>query len=164
MMNRLLPHPLLTPVLALLWLLLVNDFGTGQLLLGLLLGWLIPLFTLAFWPARVHIRKPLTLLRFIVVVLFDIVIANLTVARLILGRPRKLAPAFIELPLELRNELAISLLANTISLTPGTVSAQLSADHRFLLVHALSTHDTAALINTIKQRYEAPLKEVFDHA
>lgn len=163
-MHRLLPHPLLTPVLALIWLLLVNDFSLGQLLLGLILGWLIPLFTVSFWPERVHIRRPLTLLRFIAVVLFDIVVANLTVARLILGRPHKLAPAFIEVPLDVRNDLAISLLANTISLTPGTVSAQLSPDHRYLLVHALSTHDSTALIHTIKQRYEAPLREVFDHA
>lgn len=163
MINRLLPHPLLTPVLALIWVLLVNDFSVGHLLLGLLLGWLIPLFTLPFWPKRAKMRRPLTLLRFVIRVLFDIVLANLTVARLILGRPRKLEPAFVEIPLALRNDLAISLLANTISLTPGTVSAQLSADHKYLLVHALNVRDTDELIRTIKQRYETPLKEVFEH-
>lgn len=162
MIRRLLPHPLLTPILALIWLLLVNEFSVGQAVLGLLLGWAIPLFTRSFWPERVRIRRPLILLRLVAVLLYDIVVANLTVARLILGRPSQLRPAFVVMPLAVRSDLAISLLANTICLTPGTVSAELSADRRHLLVHALSTHDTQALVDTLKRRYEAPIKEVFE--
>ncbi|HEY5601481.1 MAG TPA: Na+/H+ antiporter subunit E [Gammaproteobacteria bacterium] len=162
MMRRLFPHPALIPVLALIWVLLANDFSSGHIVLGLLLGWLIPLFTVSFWPERVRIHRPLTLLRFAAVVIYDIVLANLSVSRLILGRPHKLTPAFVEVPLELHSDLAISLLANTICLTPGTVSAQLSEDRRHLLVHALSTADANGLVRTIKQRYEAPLKEVFE--
>ncbi|MBD3670020.1 MAG: Na+/H+ antiporter subunit E [Gammaproteobacteria bacterium] len=161
-MSRLLPHPLLSLALTGFWLLLVNQFSLGQLVLGLILGWLIPLFTRSFWPEQVRIRHPLTLLRFIAVVLWDILIANLTVARLILGRPAKLSPAFIEVPLALETDLAIGLLANTICLTPGTVSAQLTSDRKTLLVHALNTDDPEGLVATIKRRYEAPLKEVFE--
>jgi multicomponent K+:H+ antiporter subunit E len=162
MIRRLLPHPLLTPALACVWLLLANSVAFGHIVLGLLLGWAIPLFTLRFWPEKVRIARPLTLLRFIAVVLYDIVVANLSVAQLILGRPEKLRPAFIEIPLALRTELAVSLLANTISLTPGTVSSHLSPDRRVLLVHALDVADPEALVATIKQRYEAPLREVFE--
>lgn len=158
----LLPHPLLTPILATIWLLLNNSLAPGHIVLGLVLGWAIPLFTLRYWPEAVHIHKPLTLLRFLAVVLLDIVLANLVVARLILGRPQSLHPAFLKVPLDLQGDLAIGLLANTICLTPGTVSAQLSPDRRFLLVHALNAPDGAAVIATIKQRYEAPLKEVFE--
>lgn len=161
-MRRLLPHPLLTPILALIWLLLNNSFTPGHILLGLLLGWFIPWFTLRFWPERVRIRRPLTLLRFIAVVLYDIVVANLSVARRILGRPDRLRPAFVSVPLELETDLAISLLANTICLTPGTVSARLAPDRRALLVHGLHVPDADALVASIKQRYEAPLKEVFE--
>lgn len=161
-MRRLLPHPLLTPALAAVWLLLVNSIAPGHIVLGLLLGWLIPLFTVRFWPETVRIHKPLTLLRFIAVVLMDILLANLTVARLILGRPARLRPAFVVVPLALESELAISLLANTICLTPGTVSAWLAPDRKSLLIHALDVIDTDALVATIKQRYESPLKEVFE--
>jgi multicomponent K+:H+ antiporter subunit E len=73
-----------------------------------------------------------------------------------------LQPAFIEVPLDLTSELAISLLANTICLTPGTVSARLSPDQRTLLVHALDAPDPDAVRDLIKTRYEAPLKEVFE--
>lgn len=161
-MRRLLPHPLLTPILALVWLLLNNSASFGHILLGLLLGWFIPWFTLRFWPERVRIRRPLTLLRFIAVVLYDIVVANLSVARRILGRPDRLRPAFVSVPLELKTDLAISLLANTICLTPGTVSARLAPDRASLLVHGLHVPDADALVLSIKQRYEAPLKEVFE--
>ena len=159
-MNRWLPHPLLTPVLAAIWLLLNNSVAPGQMLLGLLLGWAIPCLTHAFWPQRVRIRRPALLLRLAGIFAYDVIVANLAVARLILAGPRRLRPAFVVVPLELTDDLAISLLANAICLTPGTVSARLSADRRKLLVHALDCADPAALVARIKTRFEAPLKEI----
>lgn len=159
-MKRWLPHPLLTPALAVVWLLLNNSLAPGQILLGLLLGWAIPRFTLPFWPERVRFYSPRAAARFAAVFLHDVVIANLAVARLILAGPRRLRPCFVAVPLDLTNDLAISLLANTICLTPGTVSARLSEDRRTLLVHALDCEDPAALVSEIKQRFEAPLKEI----
>ncbi|MGQ9830490.1 MAG: Na+/H+ antiporter subunit E [Thermochromatium sp.] len=153
---------MLTPILAAVWLLLNNSLAPGHVVLGLLLGWAIPLFTLRFWPERVRIRRPMKLLRFVAVVLLDIVVANLIVARRILGRPEHLRPAFVSLPLDLTSDLTISLLANTVSLTPGTVSARLSPDRRNLLVRGLQVPDAGELVATIKARYEAPLKEVFE--
>lgn len=161
-MRRLLPHPLLSVMLLLIWLLLVNDLSVGHLLLGALLGWAVPLYTARFWPDQVRVRRPLLLLRFIGVVLFDILVANVIVARLILGQRERLQPAFVVMPLALRSEVAISLLANTISLTPGTVSAYLSADHRCLVIHSLHTTAPDELVATIRQRYETPLKEILE--
>ena len=161
-MRRLLPHPLLTLTLAGIWLLLVNSLHPGQIVLGLLLGWMIPLLTTQFWPEEVRIHHPVRLLHFICIILIDIVLANFTVARLILGRPGNLKPAFVSIPLELKSDLAISFLANVISLTPGTVSARLSDDRSYLLVHALHLDNKDELVTTIKFRYEKPLKEIFE--
>jgi multicomponent K+:H+ antiporter subunit E len=161
-MRRLLPHPLLSLSLAILWLLLVNQLSAGHVVLGALLGWLIPFATSRFWPEQIRIRHPLVLLRFLGVFAVDIVRGSFLVAWLILKGPRRLRPVFVEVPLALTTDLAISLLANTISLTPGTVSANLSADKRTLIVHTLDTGDAAALVAEIKQRYETPLKQVFE--
>jgi len=161
-MSRLLPHPLLSAILLLIWLLLVNELSVGHLLLGALLGWAVPLYTARFWPERVRVRRPLVLLRFIGVVLYDILVANVTVARLILGRQEHLRPAFLVMPLALRSEVAISLLANTVSLTPGTVSAYLSADRRCLIIHSLHTTASDELLATIRRRYETPLREILE--
>lgn len=161
-MKRWLPQPLFSLFLSLVWLLLNNTVAPGQLLLGAILAVALPLFTVRFWPDRPRLRKPLMLLRYIAVLFWDIILANLTVARLILGPTARLRPAFIRLPLELRNEFAIVVLANTISLTPGTVSSDLSPDQRTLLIHALDVEDPAQAIARIKQRYEKPLQEIFE--
>lgn len=161
-MNRILPNPLLSLILLVLWLLLVNDLSVGHLLLGTLLGWAVPLYTARFWPESVTVRRPVVLLRFVLVVLYDIVVANVTVARLILGATENLKPAFVVMPLEVRSETAISLLANTISLTPGTVSTFVSADRRCLVIHSLHTTDEETMIATIRERYERPLKEALE--
>lgn len=161
-MSRLLPHPLLTPILTGVWLLLANSIDPGQIVLGMLLGWAIPLLSLRFWPEKVRIYKPLPLMRYIGVLLIDIVLANFTVARLILGNPDRLKPVFVVMPLALTSDLAISLLANSITLTPGTLSARLSPDRKYLLIHALHETDPAELVDTIKSRYEIPLKEIFE--
>lgn len=156
------PHPLLTISLVILWLLLVNQLSAGQLVLGALLGWLIPFATLRFWPEQIRIHRPLALLRYLAVLALDIVLGSFQVAALILKGPKHLRPVFIDIPLNLKTDLAISLLANTISLTPGTVSAHLSADKRTLTVHTLDTDDGQALIAEIKRRYETPLKIIFE--
>jgi multicomponent K+:H+ antiporter subunit E len=161
-MRRFLPHPLLTVSLAILWLLLVNRFSAGHVVLGALLGWLIPFATSPFWPEHIRIRHPLALMRYLGIFVIDIVRGSFLVAWLILLGPARLRPAFVQVPLVLRTDLAISLLANTISLTPGTVSAHLSADKRTLIVHTIDTGDAAALVAEIKQRYEAPLKKIFE--
>jgi multicomponent K+:H+ antiporter subunit E len=161
-MRRFLPHPLLTVSLAILWLLLVNQLSAGHVVLGALLGWLIPFATAPFWPEQIRIRHPLALVRYLGIFVIDIVRGSVLVAWLILRGPARLRPAFVRVPLVLRTDLAISLLANTISLTPGTVSAHLASDKRTLIVHTIDTGDAEALVAEIKQRYEAPLKKIFE--
>ena len=95
------------------------------------------------------------------IVLWDIVVANVVVARLVLGPPGRLRPVYVEVPLELEQPLAIALLGSIITMTPGTVSSDLSDDRRRLLVHVLDTGDPQALVANIKARYERPLKEIF---
>lgn len=163
MFKRLFPRPLLTLTLGIIWLLLNNSAGAGHVLLGIVLGWSIPFFTLPFWPDEVTIHRPTQLLRFSGVVLYDIVVSNFIVARLILGSPNALSPRFIRVPLAIKSDIAISLLANIISLTPGTVSSLLTKDRSHLIVHALDCDDAQALVDEIKSRYEAPLKEIFEH-
>jgi multicomponent K+:H+ antiporter subunit E len=159
--NALLPHPILSLFLWVIWLLLNNTVGAGHMVLGAFLALAIPKLTAGFWPEKVCIKAPLTLLKFLGVVLWDILVANIAVAKLILGKNDALKPGFFELELDITTPLGISLLANTISLTPGTVSCDLSADGKRLIIHAVHLEDIDSTILEIKTRYEAPLKEVF---
>jgi multicomponent K+:H+ antiporter subunit E len=67
----------------------------------------------------------------------------------------------VVIPLDLRQPEAITVLAGTITLTPGTVSADLSEDGHSLLVHALDAPDPDAIRDEIKTRYERRLMEIF---
>ena len=101
-MRRLLPHPLLTLTLIALWLLLVNQLAAGHVLLGAIFGWLIPLATSRFWPESVRVRHPITLLRYIAVLIIDIVRGSFSVAYRILLGPGRIRPAFVAVPWFLR--------------------------------------------------------------
>ena len=167
-----LPRPILSFLLFVVWLLLNNSVAVGQLVLALILAIIIPLVTNPFRTQQPFIIKPGLAIRHIFLVLYDIITANVQVALLILGPTKKLTPGFVKVPLDLTHSMPITLLASTVSLTPGTVSAEVypwredvpeggEPEERFLLIHVLNLTDEQALIETIKQRYEAPLKEIF---
>lgn len=162
MTARWLPQPAMSATVLATWLLAHNSVAPLLLLTGLVLAIGIPLWTQRFWPEYPRKVRYLPLLRLIRVLLYDIVIANLRVAVLILGPRSRLNPHFIVLPLALKQPFPITLLASMISLTPGTVSANLSGDRRTLLVHELSAADPDATVARIKERYEKPLMEIFE--
>ncbi|MEX0606222.1 MAG: Na+/H+ antiporter subunit E [Marinobacter sp.] len=155
-----LPQPLLSFTLLLVWLMLAGA-SAGNVVLGLVLAWLLPLFTQGFWPDNPAIHKPWKLVWYVLKVIVDIVVASITVARLVLSFRREPNSAFICYPLTLEHPLGITMLASTISLTPGTVSADISDDYKMLLIHALDVTDDEALMADIHKRYEKPLLELF---
>jgi|SRR5210317_630025 len=161
MISRWFPMPIQSAVLFIAWLLLNNSLSAGHIVLATIFAIAIPRFCLPVQSPQPKGHKPLLIIRYFLILLWDIVVANLTVARLILGRNRDLSPSFIALPLDMRAELPITILASTISLTPGTLSADVSVDRGWLYIHALDVDDKEALIAEIKQRYEKPLKEIF---
>jgi multicomponent K+:H+ antiporter subunit E len=161
MIQALLPQPLLSLVIAALWLALAPAMSVGNLLLGACLGLAIPWITARFWPDRPRLARPLAGVALFLRVLGDIVVANWQVARLVLGPLDRLHPAFVKVPLEIDDPLVATVLASIVSLTPGTVSVDIDRERKALLVHALDAGDPLALAATIKARYEAPLKEIF---
>jgi len=160
--NWLFPHPFLTILLAVVWILLQGSLTAGMAVFGLILGTIIPRATAKWWPDRPKGFKLGRMMSYLLLVIWDILVANVQVAWIILTRRNSnLRPAWVIIPLDLRSPEAISVLAGTITLTPGTVSADLSSDGRSLLVHALDAPDPDAVCAEIKQRYEARLKEIF---
>nr|WP_314444158.1 Na+/H+ antiporter subunit E [uncultured Sphingomonas sp.] len=162
MTRKLFPHPGLSFVLILVWLLLLNSFSLGGLVLGLLIGIIVPLLTAPYWPNRPQLRFGWAMIGYVLIVLWDVVVANFQIARIILfRRNRDLRSAWLAIPLDLRSPEAITVLAGTISLTPGTVSADVSGDGRVLLVHALDVVDREQEVQRIKDRYERRLLRIF---
>lgn len=143
------------------WLLMAEDFGAGNVLMALLLAIVMPLIATRLEREFARMARLDVFIELGLVLLWDLVKANVTVARQVLGREEKLSPHFIWIPLELTNIHGISALAAVITLTPGTVAAALTDDRKHMLVHVLSTDDPQGMIDEIKQRYEVRLRKVF---
>ena len=157
------PHPALTLILLVTYVLLTDSLGINSWVMGFFIGIVVPILTHPFWPDRPRTPRPFKLLMFMLLVIWDILVANIKVAFIILFRSNaSMRSDWVVIPLDLKTPEAITMLAGTITLTPGTLSADLSDTGRCLLVHALDTADPEQEAKDIKHRYERRLKEIFE--
>ena len=162
MLRRIFPHPYMSLVLTAVWLALVNKVTVGNVILGGFLGIVLPILTAPYWPGRPKLSSPFRIIEYVLIVLWDIVVANVQVAMIILFKPKnRIKSQWVTIPLDLTSPEAITVLAGTITMTPGTVTAVLSSCGSNLLVHCLDAEDPAAVRDEIKARYESRLKEIF---
>lgn len=156
-----LPHPVLSLLLAAAWLLLRESAGPADLLWAAVLGLVIPRLLHCFLGPPTRLRAVGVALRLTGVVLYDIVVSNLTVARIVLDPVSKPQPAWVPVKLDTTHPTAITLFATIITTTPGTVSCVVDEQRGEILVHALDCTDPAEAARQMKARYEAPLMEIF---
>lgn len=155
-------HPVLSLLLAATWLLLQQSLAVSNVITAVVMGLGVPRLVHGFLGAGVVPRSWTAALRFTFIVLWDIVVSNFTVARLVLSPTARPRPAWVVVPLTLRDPTAITLFATVITTTPGTVSCVVDDERHFILVHALDCDDPAAMAAQMKQRYEQPLQEIFE--
>ncbi|MFD1437264.1 Na+/H+ antiporter subunit E [Acinetobacter sp. ANC 4282] len=155
-----LPHPFVSVIVALSWIMLAHSLDAATLLMALLLGLLIPRMVNPFITRTPDINWRMAVKLFFVV-LWDIIVCNIQVAKLVLGPTRNLHPKWFRVPLETQHEQVNVLLALIITTTPGTVTAGIDDDRGDILVHALSTDNAEVDILEIKNRYEKALMAIF---
>lgn len=155
------PMPVHSLLLFVVWLLLNNSASAGHIVLALFFAVTIPWLVADMRDEHPKILKPWLAIRYILMVMKDIITANVEVALLIVGPIKKLKPGFVAIPIDIDSDLGITILASTVSLTPGTVSTEVSKDKAWLYIHALHLDNEAELIASVKERYEAPIKEIF---
>ena len=160
-MKRWFPHPVVSCLVLTVWLGLHSSLAPIHIAGGVLLAGLVPPLLHRSLDGAGRTRRPGVAIRLAGVVLWDIVTANVAVARRVLGPMSRLRPGFIEVPLDLAHPDAVALLASIIAITPGTVVADIDEARSRILVHVLDLADPNALVSEIKHRYERPLKEIF---
>jgi multicomponent K+:H+ antiporter subunit E len=159
--GRLVPHPLISAGLFLMWLLLAERAAPGPALVGLLValgcGWALA----ALRPGRVPVRRPLMVLRLLGMVAADTLRSNIAVARVILHRRADRRSGFIRIQLALRDPQALAALAVILTATPGTAWVEFDSQDGWLLLHVLDLIDEEEWVRIVKDRYEAPLLQIF---
>ena len=154
---------LLTIVLALGWAAATGSFTLPNLLLGALVG-IAGLFVVRRFVSRPNVLpRALRIVSLGVLFIGELVLSALRVARLVI-RPdlnAHIRPAIIAFPLSVTRDAEITLLANLITLTPGTLSVDVSEDRRFLYIHAIHVTDREAFIRDIATGFEAKVAGAF---
>ena len=163
MMKKILPAPLVSFGLFVVWLLLNRSLSPGHLLLALLLALGLPVLFKELRPQKVRVRHLGTVLRLCWTVVVDTTQSNIAVLRfLLLPRTRRHSADFVKIPRELRDPNGLAVLAMIVCITPGTVWAELSRDRSMLMLHVLEVHDREAIVQHVQTRYERPLMEIFE--
>lgn len=149
-------HPVLSLLLASSWLALSHSLALVHILSAVLIGLIVPKLIGGFLKPADRLHWP-SALRLVLVVLWDIVVSNIAVARLVLGSMDKPTPLWVAVPLATRHARVNALFASIITTTPGTVSCVVDEERQVIWVHALNGDDPQAMAADMKQRYEAPL-------
>lgn len=162
-MSRLYPHPIMSLVLLVIWLTLWQSLSPLQIIMGLVLATLLPQSLVLLDEAPSKAKKPLVIVRLFFTVLYDIAVSNLNVARVVLaGRESSIPTGFVNIPLELRDRYGLAVLATIITATPGTFWAAYNRRTNVLIIHVFELIDEERSRAIIKNRYEAPLREIFE--
>lgn len=155
--------PVLWLALLAMWLALNGTLALGDVILGAIVASAAVAALARLEAGSSRFRRPLAAARLACVVVVDIVRSNLAVAAIVLGpATRGRVSGFVDIPLDTRNPQALAALACIITATPGTAWARYDSRANVVTIHVLDLLDGAALARTVKQRYEARLREVFE--
>lgn len=146
--------------LAVLWMSLQGEFSSTNLIVGFILGYLVILACRPALPRSSYTRKVWQTIKLIAYLLRDMLVANAQIAWRVLKPRLDIQPAMIAVPLRARTDLEITLLADLITLTPGTLSIDLSPDHATLYVHVMDLRDPEQFVQKRVRGLEQRVLEV----
>lgn len=149
-------------VLSLAWAAIAGNFSILNIFVGFLFGLLSIWLVREQLGAGLYFRKSRKILSLFMLFIYELVLATVTVAVLVLKPKLDFKPGIIAFPLLVKSDVEITLLANLITLTPGTLSVDVSDDKKTLYVHAIDASDPEGIIDDIANGFEKKVIEVFE--
>lgn len=151
---------LLNLLLAIVWVALTGEYEAGNFAMGFILAFLVLRLTQHSDTAVRYVKRARLLLFFIGFFLKELVVSSLRVVAVVLSPTMKMQPAVVAIPLEVTSEAAITMLGNLITLTPGTLTLDVSTDHSTMYVHAMNVGDVITFREGIKNGFERRILEL----
>lgn len=161
-MRGLFPHPLLSLGVFVASILLSASLAPPSILLGVVMALAAPQVMRAMRVDPVRVRAPGAIAILAGRVVIDVVRSNMAVAQILIGRRADRVSGFIHIPLDLKDRYGLAVLAVIISSTPGTLWVEYDRARGRLLMHVLDLVDEDTWVQTIKDRYERLLMEIFE--
>ena len=149
-------------VLAIIWAAVSGEFSELNLLFGFVLGTLTLYIIREQVGGTYYLRRVYRVISLLLLFLYELVLSAWRVAVLVCSPKMQLNPGFVAFPLSITKDAEITLLANLITLTPGTLSVDVSEDRKFIYVHAIDVPDPEALKRDIAEGFERKIKEAFE--
>ena len=153
---------LINILLAFIWAALTAHFSAENIALGFIISFLILAATSQIWGDKSYAKKTWFLVKFFGFIIWEILVSSCKVAACVLQPNLKNKSAVIAIPLDVKTDLAITLMANLISLTPGTLALDVSTDKKFLFVHTMFATDIEKLRFSFKKDIEQKLLRMME--
>lgn len=151
---------LLNIFLAFLWMFLSSNYSLSRFIIGYLLGLAVIIALRKFFKSRLYIERVWAVVKLIVLFIKELILANISVLKLVLRPKLNMTPAFFKYETSLTEEWEITLLSSLITLTPGTVVVHVSDDSKSLFIHVIDSDDINETIDSIKNSFEKAILEV----
>lgn len=143
-----------------MWMFLSEDYSFQSFLFGYIIGALLLFMLNRFFPSRFYLYPMYKILILIAIFIRELILSNISIVKLVYGRKLNFEPGIFEMPIEVTKNWEITLLANLITLTPGTLTVAISDDRKRFFIHAMDIDDKEESIHEIKNTFEKAIMEV----
>lgn len=147
-------------MLAFLWVFFEGSLSASTFIIGYLLGILIIFTMRRFFPTRFYLYRVFSIAKLIAIFLKELLLSNWAVLKVVLKPKLAIQPGIFALETQLKTDWEITLLANLITLTPGTLVVDVSPDCKTLYIHAMDIDDVDDSIASIRDSFEKAIMEV----
>ncbi|ASN05157.1 Na+/H+ antiporter subunit E [Virgibacillus necropolis] len=147
-------------MIAVMWMFLQETYNTASFIGGYILGILLLLLLNRFIPDSFYLNRFFKILQLILLFCKELITANMDIVKLVYKPKLDIEPGIFAMPTTLKSNWEITLLANLISLTPGTLTVAISDDNTHLYIHAMDIDDIDEAIAEIKNTFEKAIMEV----
>ena len=153
---------LINIMLSIAWAALLGEFSTVNMIAGFVFGYFMLWIMQYIWGSTNYSAKLWQVITFVGFFIKELFIANLRVAYSVLAPASQMRPSIVAIPLDIESDAEITMLANLITLTPGTLSLDVSSDRKVLYVHGMHVYDLEQFRQDIKNGFERKVREVFE--
>ncbi|MGM8364655.1 Na+/H+ antiporter subunit E [Virgibacillus sp. W0181] len=147
-------------IISFMWMFLSETYSFSSFIFGYLLGIVLILILDRFFPSSFYLVRVYSIIKLIFIFFRELILSNIDVVRLVYKRKPDIEPGIFAMPTELKTNWEITLLANLITLTPGTMSVAISEDDSIIFIHAMHIDEVHTAIYDIKNTFEKAIMEV----
>lgn len=147
-------------IIAVMWMFLNEAYTIQSFVTGYILGILLLLLLNRYVPGRFYLDRLFKIMQLIVLFIKELILSNIDIVKLVYTPKLKTEPGIFALPLQVKSEWEITLLANLITLTPGTLTVAVSDNQTYLYIHAMDIDNIEDSIHSIKNTFEKAIMEV----